>query len=138
MIPYSVLPHTNALLNATSATLLVLAYILIRKGNKDLHHRFMISAFAASLLFFTCYLIYHVRFGTTRFQHESWVRVAYLSILFSHTLLAVAVVPLALITLSLAFRGRFSSHKRIARWTLPIWLYVSITGILVYLMLYHF
>ncbi len=137
MIPYSILPHTNALLNATSATLLVIGYIFIRKGNKDLHHRSMISAFVTSLLFFACYLIYHARMGTTRFAYEGWVRVVYLSILLSHTLLAVAVVPLALIVLSLGSKGRFSSHKRIARWALPIWFYVSATGIIVYLMLYH-
>ncbi len=98
----------------------------------------MISAFVVSLLFFACYLTYHARFGTTHFYHQGWLRAAYLSILFTHTILAAAVVPLAVITLVFAFRSRFSSHRRIARWTLPIWLYVSLTGIVVYFLLYHF
>lgn len=137
MIPYSVLPHLNAFLNASCAVLLVSAYTLIRRGKKVGHHKLMISAFAVSLVFFASYLTYHARFGTTRFPHSGWIRAVYLSILLSHTLLAVAVVPLVVITLFFATRKRFSSHRRIARWTFPIWLYVSVTGIVVYVLLYH-
>jgi len=137
MIPYFVLPHLNALLNATSAVLLLSGYMLVRKGNKVRHHKMMLSAFVVSLLFFASYLTYHARFGTTRFQHQGWIRAVYLSILLSHTLLAVAVVPLAVITLIFATRQRFTQHKRLARWAFPVWLYVSITGIVVYVLLYH-
>jgi len=138
MIPYSVLPHLNALLNATCAVLLISGYSLVRKGEKGGHHRMMVSAFAVSILFFSSYLIYHARFGTTRFQHAGLIRAAYLLILFSHTILAMSVVPLAVVTLVFAVRKRFQNHKRIARWTFPVWLYVSITGIVVYVLLYHF
>ena len=138
MIPYPVLPHLNALLNATCAVLLVSGYSFIRKGKQGGHHRLMVSAFAVSILFFSSYLVYHARFGATRFQHAGWIRTVYLSILLSHTILAISVVPLAVVTLSFAIRQRFPKHKRIARWTFPIWLYVSITGIVVYVLLYHF
>ncbi|HWP30391.1 MAG TPA: DUF420 domain-containing protein [Fimbriimonadales bacterium] len=132
------LPTLNAILNTTSAILLITGYFFIRNNRVALHHFCMISAFIASTLFLVSYLTYHFQVGTTRFAGEGFVRTIYFLILGTHTILAILVAPMALITLSKALRGRFPLHKKIARWTLPIWLYVSVTGVIVYLMLYHF
>ena len=137
MISLSDLPTIDAALNAASAILLTLGYFFIRKKNILAHKVCMLSAFATSTLFLACYLTYHYFHGTTRFAGHGVVRWFYFSLLGSHTLLAAAIVPLVLVTLYRAWRERFDLHKRIARWTLPLWLYVSVTGVIVYLMLYH-
>ncbi|MGH9657453.1 MAG: DUF420 domain-containing protein [Bryobacteraceae bacterium] len=131
------LPAVNAALNTTAATLLVVGYVLIRRGRREAHKKAMLAAFAASTLFLACYLVYHFQVGSVPFAGTGAIRTVYLSILFTHTLLAAAVPVLAILTLSRALRGRFDAHRRIARWTLPIWLYVSVTGVVVYWMLYR-
>ncbi len=131
------LPTLNAALNATSAVLLALGFAFIRRGRWKVHRAFMLSAFATSTAFLVSYLYYHAQVGTTPFAGQGWVRPVYFTILLTHTVLAVAVVPLALVTLARALRARFDRHRRIARWALPLWLYVSVTGVVVYLMLYH-
>jgi putative membrane protein len=130
------LPALNAALNATAAVLLVSGFILIRRGRKEAHRWVMLGAFAVSTLFLISYVVYHAHVGTVRFPGTGWIRGAYLAILFTHTLLAAAVPPLAIVTLSRALRARFDKHRAIARWTLPVWLYVSVTGVVVYCMLY--
>jgi uncharacterized membrane protein YozB (DUF420 family) len=131
------LPSVNAALNATAAVLLIWGYTLIRRKRIQTHRKVMMAAFAASCLFLVSYLIYHAQVGTVRFQKTGTIRTVYLSILGTHTLLAAAVPILAIITLRRGLAARFDRHRRIARWTLPIWLYVSVTGVVVYLMLYH-
>jgi uncharacterized membrane protein YozB (DUF420 family) len=131
-----ILPTINAILNATAAVLLVWGYTLIRRKRIATHRKVMIAAFVTSCLFLVCYLIYHVQVGSVRFQKTGAIRTAYLTILGTHTMLAAAVPVLAIITLRRALAARFDKHRRIARWTLPIWLYVSVTGVVVYLMLY--
>ncbi len=131
------LPTLNALLNATSAALLVAGWLLIRAGRRVAHRRVMTSALACSTLFLVSYLVYHARVGTVRFAGTGTARTVYLAVLLSHTLLAAAVAPLAVTVFVLARRGRFDRHRRLARWTLPVWLYVSLTGVAVYLMLYR-
>jgi putative membrane protein len=131
------LPTLNASLNATSAIFLCIGFVFIRRGNIAAHKACMLTAFAASIVFLASYLYYHFHVGSVRFTGEGWVRPVYFSILISHTILAAAIVPLALITLWRAFREKFDKHKRLARWTLPIWLYVSVTGVVIYGMLYH-
>jgi uncharacterized membrane protein YozB (DUF420 family) len=131
------LPSVNAFLNATAAVLLVWGYTLIRRKRIDAHRRVMISAFVTSCLFLVCYLVYHAQVGSKHFPHAGAIRTVYLSILGTHTVLAAAVPVLAILTLRRGLAGRFDKHRRIARWTLPIWLYVSVTGVVVYLMLYH-
>jgi putative membrane protein len=131
------LPTLNALLNATSAVLLALGYGFIRRRAVAAHRACMLGAFIVSICFLASYLIYHYHVGSVRFPWGGWVRGVYLAILATHTALAAAVPPLAIVTLSRAVRGRFDRHRRIARWTLPIWFYVSITGVVVYWMLYH-
>ena len=131
------LPTLNAALNATSAVLLLLGWGLILRRKIDAHRRAMISAFGCSIVFLVSYLIYHFQVGSVRFQGLGTVRTVYLTLLFTHTVLAAAVPVLAIITLSRALARRFDRHKRIARWTLPIWLYVSVTGVVVYWMLYQ-
>lgn len=131
------LPTLNALLNATAATLLVAGFFLIRSGRRDAHRRAMTAAFACSVLFLVSYLVYHFEVGSVRFQGTGTVRTVYLSILLTHTVLATAVPFLAVATLVLARKGRFEAHRRLARVTLPIWLYVSVTGVVIYLMLYR-
>ena len=133
----SALPAIDALLNATSAVFLTLGYVFIRRKNIRAHKFCMLAAVATSSLFLVCYLTYHYFHGATRFSGEGAVRWVYFSILGSHTVLAAAIVPMVLVTLYRALRERFESHKRIARWTLPVWLYVSVTGVAVYWMLYH-
>lgn len=136
MISLRDLPPINAILNGTAAILLVWGYILIRRRKLDTHKRVMLAAFATSCIFLICYLIYHAQVGSVRFPHAGPVRALYLSILATHTVLAATVPPLAIVTLNRGLRARFDKHRRIARWTLPIWLYVSVTGVVVYLMLY--
>lgn len=131
------LPALNALLNTASAVLLVTGYRLIRAGRREAHRRAMTAALLVSALFLTSYLIYHAQVGSVKFQKTGWIRPVYFSILVSHTILAACVAPLALVTVWRAWRGRFDHHRRLARITLPLWLYVSVTGVLVYLMLYH-
>jgi len=130
------LPALNATLNGTCAVLLTIGYVLIRRRRIRQHRRVMIAAFVTSTLFLTSYLIYHANIGSKPFPGTGAIRIVYLTILVSHILLAMATVPMALITLSRALRERFDRHAAIARWTLPIWLYVSITGVIVYVMLY--
>ena len=133
----SLLPSVNATLNATAAVLLIWGYLLIRRKQVATHRKVMITAFCVSSAFLVCYLIYHFQVGSVRYQRTGALRAIYLSILATHTVLAAAVPPLAIVTLSRGLGARFDRHRRIARWTLPIWLYVSITGVVVYLMLYR-
>jgi putative membrane protein len=131
------LPALNAVLNSISAILLAIGYRFIRQRNRNAHRKCMLGAFATSTLFLISYLTYHYLHGSTKFQGQGIARVIYLTILLTHTVLAAAIVPLVFITLSRALSARFDKHRRIARWTLPIWLYVSVTGVIVYLMLYQ-
>jgi uncharacterized membrane protein YozB (DUF420 family) len=133
----SILPSVNATLNATAAVLLVWGYLLIRRKQIQTHRKVMLSAFVVSSLFLVCYLVYHFQVGSVHYAKTGAIRAVYFSILGTHTLLAAAVPPLAIVTLSRALRARFDKHRRIARWTLPVWLYVSVTGVVVYLMLYR-
>ena len=135
MIPY--FPAVDATLNAACAIFLMLGFFFVREKNIRAHKTCMLSAFATSMVFLVCYLTYHYFHGVTRFPGHGLVRTFYLTLLGSHTILAVVIVPLVLTTLYRAWRQRFQQHKRIARWTLPLWLYVSVTGVLVYWMLYH-
>lgn len=130
-------PALNAGLNASCAVLLTLGYLAIRRGDVPRHKASMGLAFLISIVFLISYLAYHALHGSTRFTGTGPVRPLYFGILITHTILAVAIVPLALRTLYLALRGRFDAHRRIARWTLPLWLYVSVTGVIVYWMLYR-
>ena len=133
----SYLPHVNACLNGTSAILLFTGYSFIRARNVIAHRACQIAALIVSLLFLTSYLTYHYHHGATRFQGTGWARPFYFTVLTSHTILAIVIVPLVILTFYRAFRGDFLRHRRIARITLPLWLYVSITGVIVYLMLYQ-
>lgn len=133
----SQLPHLNALLNTTSAILLLNGYRFIRRGNIPAHRNCQVAAFVTSILFLTSYVTYHYFHGDTKFLGQGAVRPFYFAILITHVVLAIVIVPLVLITLYRAARGDFLRHRRIARWTLPLWLYVSITGVIVYVMLYH-
>ena len=137
------LPAVNATLNGLSAILLGAGYYFIRRKNRDAHRNCLIGAFVASTLFLACYLTYHgylayyLHRGPTVFREPAWFWPIYLGILLTHTVLAVVIVPLALITLQRALRQRFELHKKIARWTWPLWMYVSVTGVLIYLLLYQ-
>lgn len=133
----SLLPHLNAALNATSFLLLVGALYQIMRGNVTAHRRLMLTALVVSGLFLVSYVVYHAQYGSIRFAGQGIVRPVYFFILITHVVLAVAIVPLVAVTLRRALRGDFARHRRIARWTYPIWLYVSITGVVVYLLLYH-
>ena len=137
MIAIHDLPAVNATLNATAAVLLVWGYILIRRRSIAAHRTVMLTAFATSSVFLGCYLVYHFNVGSVPFQGTGAIRTVYFSILITHTVLAATVPPLAIITLSRGLRGRFDPHRKIARWTLPVWLYVSVTGVVVYWMLYQ-
>ena len=137
MIEISDLPTVNATLNTISAILLTIGYILIRQRKVEAHKRCMLAAFAVSVLFLISYVIYHANAGSTPFTRQGWIRPVYFTILISHIILAFVIVPLALRTLYLAWRERFEQHRRIAKITLPVWLYVSITGVLIYIMLYQ-
>lgn len=136
MISASQLPDLNAALNSFSAVFLFAGYRFIRAKKIAAHRQCMLAAFACSILFLISYLIYHFQVGSVAFKGQGWIRPVYFTILITHTILATAVVPLALITLVRALRERFDAHRRIARWTLPIWAYVSVTGVIVYWMLY--
>jgi uncharacterized membrane protein YozB (DUF420 family) len=137
-LDYHILPTVNAGLNTIATLLLVRGLLYIRARRIDAHRRTMLAAFVTSTLFLIGYLVYHAAAGVVYFQRTGWVRALYLTILATHTVLAAAVAPLAIITLTRGLRGRIPAHRAIARWTLPIWLYVSVTGVVVYLMLYHF
>ena len=137
LIPVSQLPAVNAALNSLSAILLVGGYLFIKSRNIKAHKACMLSAFASSILFLASYLVYHYQVGSVPFKGQGGIRLVYFTILLTHTILATTVVPLALVTLFRAFKERFDAHRRIARWTFPIWLYVSVTGVIVYWMLYR-
>ena len=131
------LPAVNASLNALSGVLLLIGYILIRTKRIAAHRAFMIAAFTASALFLICYVIYHAQVGSVPFQRHGAVRPIYFTILITHVLLAATVLPLAIVTLTRGLKGRYPQHRKIARWTFPIWMYVSVTGVLVYVLLYQ-
>ena len=137
MIAVRDLPAVNAALNGTAAVLLVWGRVLIAKRRIERHKRVMIAAFCVSVAFLICYLIYHSQVGSVRYQHTGPIRAVYFSVLITHTLLAAAVPFLAVVTLRRGLAGRYGAHERIARWTFPIWLYVSVTGVIVYVMLYQ-
>jgi putative membrane protein len=134
---YAIYPVINATLNATSAVLLVTAHRQIKLGRMAAHRALMLTAVCTSSLFLASYLYYHWHVGSVHFQGQGWSRPVYFTILISHTILAAAIVPLVIITLSRALRERFDRHRAIARWTYPLWLYVSVTGVVIYFMLYH-
>jgi uncharacterized membrane protein YozB (DUF420 family) len=136
-VSLSDLPALNATLNAIAAVLLMTGYAFIRRGYVLRHRTAMISACIVSVLFLTSYVIYHANIGSRPFTGQGPIRVVYFTILLTHVVLAAAVPPLAIITLSRGLRARFDRHVAIARWTLPIWMYVSVTGVIVYLMLYR-
>jgi uncharacterized membrane protein YozB (DUF420 family) len=131
------LPALNATLNATASILLVTGYIFIRKGERQKHRNCMIAALMVSGLFLTSYVIYHAQVGSVPFRGTGWIRTLYFAVLIPHVILAAAIVPPILITASRGLTAKYDKHRRIARWTLPIWLYVSVTGVIVYLMLYQ-
>ncbi|MGH9702693.1 MAG: DUF420 domain-containing protein [Candidatus Acidiferrales bacterium] len=131
------LPAVNAFLNATSAVLLLAGFAFIRRGKVPLHRACMIAAFICSAVFLYFYVYYHLHVGVVRFTGQGWIRPVYFTILITHTILAVIIVPLVLVTLTRALRSQFDRHRRIARWTLPAWLYVSFTGVVVYWLLYR-
>ena len=137
MITVDDLPTLNATLNGISAVLLSVGYFFIRRKDRQRHKICMLSAFAMSVLFLISYVIYHAQVGSKPFPGQGAMRAIYFSVLIPHVLLAATIVPLALITLSRGLSNRIDPHRRIARWTLPIWLYVSVTGVMVYLMLYE-
>ena len=131
------LPAVNAALNATCAVLLVIGWTLIKRGRIRQHRAVMIAAFSTSALFLISYLVYHAQVGSVRFQRTGFIRTVYFTVLLTHTVLAALIVPMVLVTLSRGLSGKYDPHRRIARWTMPIWLYVSITGVIVYVMLYR-
>jgi uncharacterized membrane protein YozB (DUF420 family) len=131
------LPAVNATLNAVSGLLLATGYVFIRKKQIERHRDCMLAAFAASSLFLVSYLVYHAQVGSVRFTRQGVVRPVYFTILITHVVLAAAVLPLAIVTLSRGLKGRYTRHRAIARWTFPIWMYVSVTGVLVYVLLYQ-
>ncbi|MEW6160260.1 MAG: DUF420 domain-containing protein [Verrucomicrobiota bacterium] len=132
------LPAVNACLNSLSAIFLTAGYIQIKRNHQIAHRNCMIAALITSTLFLVCYLTYHyLAPGMTRFQGQGWVRPVYFGILLTHTILAMAIVPMVLVSLYFALRQRFESHRKIARWTWPIWMYVSVTGVIIYLLLYQ-
>ncbi|HEX8422916.1 MAG TPA: DUF420 domain-containing protein [Pyrinomonadaceae bacterium] len=134
---YSQLPHLNAMLNAASGLLLLAGFYFIRRRRITAHLRCMTAALAVSCIFLASYLFYHYNHGSTRFTGQGYVRPVYFFILLTHTILAALIVPLIAVTLRRAWRGDFGRHRKIARWTFPLWLYVSVTGVIVYLMLYQ-
>jgi uncharacterized membrane protein YozB (DUF420 family) len=131
------LPAVNACLNGLSTCFLVAGFILIRRKRIGAHRNCMLGAVTSSTLFLACYIYYHLHAGRTAFKDPAWFRPIYLTLLLTHTVLAVAIVPMVIVTLVRALRKRFDQHKRIARWTLPLWLYVSVTGVLIYFLLYQ-
>ena len=137
MFDYTAFPAINATLNGASAVLILTGRGLIKRGKIAAHRACMIAAVVASCLFLVCYLYYHAHAGVIHFQGQGLVRPVYFSILITHTILAAVIVPLVIITLARAWRGRFDRHRAIARWTFPVWLYVSITGVVIYFLLYR-
>ena len=137
MIEIADLPTVNASLNALATVLLATGWVLISQGKVEQHRRCMLAAFATSSLFLASYLVYHFNVGSIAFTGQGPLRILYFTILISHIVLAIVILPMALITLARALRTQFDAHRRIARWTLPLWLYVSITGVIVYIMLYQ-
>jgi putative membrane protein len=137
MIDYTVLPTVNATLNAVSGIFLLVGYVLIRRRQINAHRNAMLGAFASSTVFLISYLIYHAQAGSRAFTGQGAIRYVYFAILISHVILAALILPMAIATLSRGLRGRYAEHKRIARWTFPTWMYVSVTGVIVYLMLYQ-
>ena len=137
MIDYTVLPTVNATLNALSGTLLLIGYILIRRRQITAHRNAMLGAFASSTLFLISYLLYHAEVGSRPFAGQGAIRYVYFAILISHVILAAVILPMAIMTLTRGLRGRYDAHKRIAKWTFPTWMYVSVTGVIVYVMLYR-
>jgi uncharacterized membrane protein YozB (DUF420 family) len=137
VIPLTALPALNATLNGASALLLAGGYLAIRRRHVRVHRACMLTAFTTSILFLVSYVTYHLHAGTTHFTGRGWVRPLYFTILGTHTFLAALIPPLALVTVTFALKGRFVRHARLARWTLPAWLYVSVTGVVIYVMLYH-
>jgi len=135
MIELYQLPMINSILNFTAAMLLLGGFIMIKRGDWENHRRFMLSAFAMSGLFLVSYLTFHYYVGSVAFEGEGWLRPVYFTILITHIILAAAILPLAFITLFRAFKERFDRHKKIARWTWPIWMYVSVTGVIIYLLM---
>src|SRR6266566_120586 len=131
------LPAINATLNGISGVLLIVGYLLMRARRIDLHRRVMLAAFVTSSVFLVCYLVYHAQVGSVRFTRQGYVRPLYFTILITHVTLAAVTLPLAIVTLSRGLKARYCRHRAIARWTLPIWLYVSVTGVLVYVLLYR-
>jgi uncharacterized membrane protein YozB (DUF420 family) len=136
-LQYAIYPVIDATLNGTSGVLLLIGRSFIQRGRMAAHRAFMIAAVITSSLFLTSYVYYHAHVGSVRFQGQGWVRPVYFTILISHVLLAVVIVPMVIVTLSRALRERFDRHRDIARWTWPLWMYVSVTGVIVYFMLYH-
>ena len=130
------LPAVNATLNGLSAVLLTSGYVFIRRQNKTAHRNCMIAALVTSTIFLTSYLVYHAYAGRTVFREPQWFRPFYLALLLTHTVLAVAIVPMILVTVIRALRERFDAHRKIARWTWPLWMYVSVTGVVIYWLLY--
>ena len=130
------LPALNAALNATAGVFISIGYLFVRRGHRTAHKRCMLAALTASTLFLVSYVVYHASAGSRPYQGEGASRVVYFAILITHVILAAAIVPLALVTANRGLRNRLAAHVRIARWTLPIWLYVSVTGVVIYLMLY--
>jgi putative membrane protein len=137
MIDYTVLPTVNAGLNALSGVFLLVGYVLIRRRQITAHRNAMLGAFGSSTIFLISYLVYHAQAGSRPFTGQGSIRYVYFAILISHVILAAAILPMAIVTLSRGLRGRYADHKRIARWTFPTWMYVSITGVIVYVMLYQ-
>lgn len=131
------LPALNASLNGLSAVCLAAGYRYIRRKDRAAHRACMLAAFTFSTLFLISYVIYHVQVGSVRFLPQGWIRPVYFTVLITHVALAAVILPMAIVTLSRALREKFDRHRRLARWTLPIWLYVSVTGVVVYVMLYH-
>jgi putative membrane protein len=130
-------PTLNAILNASSAVFLGCGYVMVRRHRIAAHKAFMLAAFGCSTVFLASYILYHLRVGVVHFTGQGWIRPVYFTLLASHTILAIAILPLVLITLSRALTKKFDRHRKIARWTLPLWFYVSVTGVIVYFLLYH-
>jgi uncharacterized membrane protein YozB (DUF420 family) len=137
VMDYSIFPAINASLNGASALLLATGRVFIARGKMAAHRACMIAAVTASTIFLVCYLYYHAHVGSVRFRGVGWARTIYFSILTTHTILAAIIVPLVIITLSRGLRSRFDRHRAVARWTFPLWMYVSVTGVVIYLMLYR-
>ena len=137
MIDYALLPTVNATLNAVSGIFLFAGYLLIRRRHIIAHRNAMLGAFASSTLFLISYLTYHAHAGSRPFSGQGPIRAVYFAVLITHVVLAAVILPMAIATLSRGLRGRYAAHKRIARWTFPTWMYVSVTGVIVYVMLYQ-